>query len=660
MTSPDTKTGTAEKAALAGILDDLLTTALADMTSLERAIFRLRWRQHVGDVVRPLRRLYGARPDFMQCVARFARLAAEAYAHRPVDLHLLDLARSSEPDWFQQPEMIGYVCYADRFAGTLNGVAARIPYLQELGVNYLHLMPLLKPRPAPNDGGYAVVDYRAVNPALGTMADLSALARQLREAEMSLCVDLVCNHTAKEHPWARAALAGDPVFQAFFLMFPDRSMPDEYEKTTPEVFPDFAPGNFTYYEAVDRWVWTTFNEYQWDLNYANPDVFGAMLENILFLANQGVDVIRLDAVAFMWKRLGTDSQNQPEAHAILQAWRALTRLAAPGLILLAEAIVAPEKLIPYLGRGLATNKECELAYHNVLMVMLWSSLAERRTVLLTKTLTHIAAIPSGTAWLTYVRCHDDIGWAVTEEDAAAVGLNGFEHRRFLSDFYSGQFAGTFARGDVFQFNPRTLDRRISGSCASLAGLEAALETGEQHAVYLALQRILLLHGMVLAFGGIPVIYMGDELGLLNDYDFGRDPLLAQDNRWMHRPFMDWARAAQRGDAQSPAGYLFTRLRRLIAVRKSLPQFHAEAVTQPVWAHNEQLFALIRQSPRGRILVLGNFSELSQTMPAARLRELGFARVLLDHLTKRPLDTADGVHLGPYEQLWLEAEDRQDA
>ncbi|MCB9445123.1 MAG: alpha-amylase, partial [Ardenticatenaceae bacterium] len=350
--------------------------------------------------------------------------------------------------------MVGYVAYPERFSPdhTLNGIAGKIPYLKELGVTYFHLMPLLQPRLGQNDGGYAVMDYRQVKSELGTMADLAGLAGQLRQNDVSLCIDLVCNHTAKEHEWAQKAMAGDPVYQDYYLTFPDRTLPDQYEQTVREIFPEFKAGSFTYYEQMGRWVWTTFNEFQWDLNYSNPAVFAEMLDILLFLANQGVEVLRLDAVAFMWKRMGTDCENQPEAHAILQAFRALSRMAAPGLLLKAEAIVPPPQLVPYLGIGEATNKECEVAYHNVFMVMLWSSLAERKVALMTHALQKMPAIPSSTSWLTYIRCHDDIGWAVTEEDAAAVGLNGYLHRSFLSDFYSGRFEGTFARGATFQFN----------------------------------------------------------------------------------------------------------------------------------------------------------------------------------------------------------------
>ena len=633
-------------------LEQAVNGPLRLMEPLEQELFRLRFAQHMPDALRALRQLYGQRPDFDSWVGHLVNLVAQGYASRPGPLRLLDLDRAIEPDWFQQSDMVGYVCYTDRFAGTLAQVAEKISYLQELGVTYLHLMPLLRPRPGPNDGGYAVQDYRQVNPLLGSMDDLASLAGQLRRHGISRCTDLVCNHTAKEHPWAQQAMAGDQRYQDYYIMYADRAMPDRYEETLPEVFPDFAPGNFTYYEAINRWVWTTFNEYQWDLNYRNPAVLAEMLDIILFLANQGVEILRLDAVAFMWKRLGTDSQNQPEAHAILQAWRALSRMAAPGLLLLAEAIVSPDKLIPYLGRGLATNKECELAYHNVFMVLLWSGLAERNARLMTYALQQMPAIPSGTAWLTYARCHDDIGWAVRDEDAAAIGLNGFLHRAFLSDFYSGRYEGSFARGATFQFNPKTGDRRISGSLASLAGLEAALEAGDSRLIELALRRVLLLHNLILVFGGIPLLYMGDELALLNDGSYLDDPSLMDDNRWLHRPRMDWTRVAQRTDEQTIPGRVFQGICALVAARQRTPALHAQAHTQAVWTHNDQVFGLLRESPRGRVLVLANVTESAQAVARHRLFELGFGGPLRDLLAEEPLADGHDVWLPPYGVCWL--------
>ncbi len=631
----------------------LQQSCLQRLPAWEQETFRLRLVVFWDDILRPLRLLYGERPDFATWLERFLMIAGEGYAGRPADLCTLDQQRLLQPDWFQQAHMVGYIAYVDRFADTLQGVAEKIPYLQELGVTYLHLMPLLQPRAGENDGGYAVADYRQVDSRLGTMADLAALTAQLRAAGISLCTDLVCNHTAMEHIWAQQAQAGDPVYQDYYLMFPDRSLPDQYERTLREIFPDFKHGNFLYHADAGRWVWTTFHEYQWDLNYRNPAVLGEMLDIMLYLANQGVEILRLDAVAFLWKELGTTCENLPQAHAILQALRVLTRLAAPGLVLKAEAIVSPDLVVPYLGVGPAANKECELAYHNSLMVLLWSALAERNVRLATHSLQQLPEMPSGAAWVTYVRCHDDIGWAITDENAGALGISGFHHRSFLSDFYSGQFPNSFGRGAVFQFNPETLDRRISGSCASLAGIEAAIQHQDTYAADLAVRRILLIHTIIFAYGGIPLIYMGDEIGLLNDYRYADEPEHAHDNRWLHRPKMDWHFAEARHDPASLPGRIFHGLQAIVAARQRTPALHAQAAATPVWTHNEQVLGLLRHSPRGRLLVLGNFSAEHQVVSARRLHELGFNGRLVDRLTGQESAGWHGIPLGPYQALWLQ-------
>ncbi len=474
---------------------------------------------------------------------------------RPWPLRVLDRRREVDPAWFQRAGMVGYACYADRFAGTLAGVRERLDYLAELGVTYLHLMPLLATRAGPNDGGYAVVDYDAVDPRLGTMADLEALAADLHARGIALCVDLVLNHTAREHRWARLAAAGDPAYRDFYLVFPDRTLPDAYERTLPEVFPDTAPGSFTHVPEMGGWVWTTFNDYQWDLDYTNPAVFAAMLRTMLDLANHGVDVLRLDAVPFLWKRMGTDCQNQPEAHLLVQAYRALTRLAAPGVLFKAEAIVAPDMLVQYLGAHDRYRPECDLAYHNQLMVLLWSSLATRDARLAARALSRLRPPPAATGWVTYLRCHDDIGWAVSDEDAAAVGWNGFDHRRFLAAFYAGRHPGSFARGAVFQENEATGDARTSGMAAALCGIDGRATrpggaTGWRRSTRWSSPS-----------AGSRCCGWATSSGCGNDERWAEDPLHADDNRWLHRPPMDWAAAARRTDPGTVEGQVFGRLRR---------------------------------------------------------------------------------------------------
>ena len=587
-------------------------------------------------------------------MARAARRDRRTAAARAHPLRTLDHEREITPDWLQREQAVGYVTYVDRFAGTLSGLRERLPYLRELGISYLHLMPLLHSRPAPNDGGYAVVDYGAVEPALGTMDDLRALADDLRAAGMALCIDVVLNHTAREHPWAQAALAGDERALAFYRTFPDRTEPDAYELTLPEVFPATAPGSFTWEPALERWVWTTFNAYQWDLDYSNPEVFRAMAEAMLGLAAAGVDVLRLDAVPFLWKRKGTNCQNQPEVHELLQAFRALMRIAAPAVAFKAEAIVSPHDLVGYLGAGRHEGKECDLAYHNVLMVLMWSALASGRVALLTQTLRAMPPVPPGAGWVTYVRCHDDIGWAITEEDAGAVGEDGHLHRRFLVDFYAGDFPASFARGARFQPDPVTGEARTSGTTASLAGLEAALESGDALALELALRRILLLYAVAFAHGGLPLVYMGDELGLRNDHAWEADPARRDDNRWMHRPAMDWTAAERRADPESVEGRLWDGLRRLVAARRATRAAHAQGVAEPLWTGNDHVFGLLREQAGERLLLLANFTAERQSIDHAVVQDRGLALTADAAVPDGRAFTEEGdrLVLEPYQYLWL--------
>jgi amylosucrase len=617
------------------------------------AAFATRFERFFTELRDPLVELYGDDPRFPAQWEALLREMARTAAERDPELRLLDHEREITPDWLHREQAVGYVTYVDRFAGTIDGVRQRLAYLRELGVTYLHLMPLLHARPAPNDGGYAVADYGAVEPALGTMEDLRSLAADLRGAGMALCIDIVLNHTAREHAWAQAAIAGDERRLAYYRTFPDRTEPDAYERTIPDVFPDMAPGSFTWEPELERWVWTTFNTYQWDLDYTNPEVFREMAQAILALAAAGVDVLRLDAVPFLWKRKGTNCQNQPEVHQLLQALRAVVRIATPALAFKAEAIVSPKELVRYLGVGRHQGNECDLAYHNVLMVLLWSSIATQRAGLLTHTLRAMPPVPPGAGWITYVRCHDDIGWAITEEDAAAVGENGHLHRRFLADFYAGDFPGSFARGARFQ-PEASGEARTSGTGASLAGLQTALEHGDPAAEELAIRRILLLHAVAFVHGGLPLIYMGDELGLRNDDDWAADPARAADNRWMHRPWMDWDAAARRGDPASVEGRIFQGLQRLIAVRRATWALHGQAAAEPLHSGNDHVLALLRDRAGERLLLLASFSPHPQAVPLDVVHRHGVS-VTPDAAIPdgRPLrEEAGMLVLEPYAHAWL--------
>jgi len=586
-----------------------------ELGSIRSHVLSARLQRHWPTITHGLTALYPEGGDSL--AAELLAMVTASVAARPPQLFVRDLAREANPGWFQGPDQVGYVCYTDLFADTLVGVVGRLDYLAELGVSYLHLMPLLRPRAGANDGGYAVASYDEVDPRLGTMDDLAALAHQLHQREMNLCIDLVVNHTAAEHPWALRARACNPEYVDFYMFYPDRVMPDLYETTLLEVFPTFAPGNFTWLPDRQEWVWTTFHDFQWDLNWSNPKVFAAMFAAMLHLAEQGVDMLRLDAAPFMWKRTGTICQNLPEVHTLLTTLRALMSVAAPATSFKAEAIVAPEELTQYLGAGDPTRHECDLAYNNQLMVLLWSSLATGEAELMTNALGRMGPIPSHASWVNYVRCHDDIGWAITPADAASVGWDQLTHRDFLLSFYSGDFDGSFATGDVFQYNPETHDGRTSGSAASLCGIDRALADGDLVHLDIACGRLELLYAVVYAYGGVPLLYMGDELGMRNDLSYLADPAKADDNRWMHRPRMDWAVAEQRHVAGTLEARLFALFAGLAADRAAIGALHGSGRFAVLPSPDRHVLCFTRSHPaHGRFTMVANFGHATAVVRLA--------------------------------------------
>lgn len=627
-------------------------TRLASLLPDERAGYIRRLETYGPDVLELLCSLYGERDDCQRCLERIFESAAEAYAARPAALKALDERRLADPTWYQHHTMMGAVCYVDLYAGTIDGIAERIPYFKELGLTYLHLMPLFHTPPGPNDGGYAVTSYREVNPALGTIDDLRRLAAELRDNGISLALDFVFNHTADNHTWALKARAGDLFYRGFYFLFDDRTLPDAYEKSLREIFPERHQGAFSYLEDIDQWVWTTFHSYQWDLNYANPAVFQHMLEEMLFLANLGVEVLRLDAVAFIWKKMGTNCENLPQAHTIIQAFNVLVRIAAPAMVFKSEAIVHPDDVVKYFGSGKWAGRECEISYNPLLMVELWEALATRHTHLLTYSMKHRFAIPPNCAWINYVRSHDDIGWGFADEDAEALGIHGFYHRQYLNRFYTGEEQGSFACGHPFQFNPRTLDMRISGTTASLAGLEQALKEDNEHLIDLAVRRILLIYGIVISMGGIPLIYLGDEVGQINDYRYEADPAKADDNRWMHRPYADSEKIARRYMEGTIEASIFQAFKRMIDVRKKQAAFGAATQTVILNMDNKHVYGFVKIVGGERVLVLGNFTEDKQIISADQLPLDAARNDYQDLLKNCKIETSHGVNLESYDLLWI--------
>lgn len=558
--------------------------------------------------------LYGARDDFEAQAQRLVETMARQYINREDDLKKTDLEREKNHNWFLSQEWVGMALYSDGFADNLQGLKSKLHYLQELGVNILHIMPILMCPEGKSDGGYAVSDFRQVDSRIGTLQDLHEVSENLKKRDMLLTLDVVVNHTSDEHEWAQKARQGDKLYQDYYYLFDSREIPDMFEETMPEIFPETSPGNFTWDEQMEKWVMTVFNDYQWDLNYSNPAVFIEMLDIILFWANQGADIIRLDAVAFLWKKIGSTCQNEREAHLILQLMKDCCQVTAPGVLFIAEAIVAPVEITKYFGEDAINAKECEIAYNATYMALLWDAVATKNARLLYQGIKSIPAKLERATWLNYVRCHDDIGLGFDDADIRAVGYEPTEHRKFLIDYYTGNFADSMARGLPFGQNSKTGDARISGTLASLVGLQAALELGEEVAIDHAVRHILLLNSMIMAFGGIPLLYYGDEIGTLNDCTFQHDRHKLHDTRWAHRPTIDWDKAERRHQSGTVEQRIFTALKKMIAVRKEIPAFADFNNRELIQLDNPHLFVFSRFNLRrssSSVLVVGNFDARPQ-------------------------------------------------
>ncbi len=625
------------------MLNEILIELNPEIGKLRLRHFYTRLGANFYNIYTLFHHLYGDRPDFKSQMVSLVETLAQRYIERAPHLRKSDLVRERDYNWFLSQKWVGMALYCDRFAGDLQGLRKKLPYLQELGVNMVHVMPIMDCPEGASDGGYAVRDFHKVDARFGSNEDLEALAGALKKREMLLVLDVVVNHTSDEHVWAKLARAGDKKFQDYFYVYDDREMPDAFEEAMPEIFPNTAPGNFTWDEAMGKWVMTVFNNYQWDLNYRNPAVLIEMVDIILFWANKGVDILRMDAVAFLWKKIGSTCQNEREAHLLLQLMKDCCQVTAPGVLFIAEAIVAPGEITKYFGEDAIMAKECEIAYNATLMALLWDAVATKNAKLLNLGVQHLPAKLERATWLNYVRCHDDIGLGFDDKDAVLAGYDPYSHRRFLIDYFTGRFEGSPARGLPFGENPKTGDARISGSLASLAGLESAIESGNAAAIDEAIRTILLLHSVILSFGGIPLLYYGDGIGMLNSVEYLADPSMRDDSRWAHRSRFDWDKAELRRKNGSVEQRIFDGLKKMIALRKELSAFSDFDNRQQVFVENPNLLVYVRSdpvSPRNRVLVVANFNPEMQSLPLEVLRPYGF----FQHTAMRELCSGTRVEI----------------
>ncbi|MBR9954418.1 Beta-galactosidase C-terminal domain [Eubacteriaceae bacterium Marseille-Q4139] len=562
---------------------------------------------------------------------------------RDPKLKRMDKKREEDPEWYRKNDMMGMMMYTDAFAGTLNGVRDKLGYIRECGVRLLHLMPLLDSPEVNNDGGYAVSDFTRVKESLGTMEDLRALADECHRMRISVCLDFVMNHTSEEHEWAVRARAGEKEYQDRYFFFDDWSVPAEYEKTCPQVFPTTAPGNFTWLEDAKKYVMTTFYPYQWDLNYRNPVVFNQMADNLLNLANHGVDVLRIDAVPYIWKELGTSCRNLPQVHTIVRMLRMICEIVCPGVLLLGEVVMEPARVVPYFGT--VEKPECHMLYNVTTMASIWHTAAAGKVSLLRHQMDVISGLPREYVFLNYLRCHDDIGWGLEYQWLRKESMEEVPHKKFLNAYFTGNWPGSLARGELYNDDPASGDARLCGTTASLCGLEGALKAGDEAAAERAVDFDLMLHTLMMTLSGIPMLYSGDEIGQQNDYSYKEDPAKAADSRYVHRGRFDWEAAGKRKEEGTVQYRLFQGIRKLKKLRETYPVFLNAASVRTVETYDPALLCLVREFEGERLTAVFNFSGEEKT---AWISEPGTGTDLLSGETLE----VKNVPMRPFGARWM--------
>ncbi|MFM9909143.1 MAG: alpha-amylase family glycosyl hydrolase [Chitinophagaceae bacterium] len=609
-------------------------------------LFYTRLISHAASIQTLYHQLYGTHPLHDSSFESLIETIVHAHTKRSAALIQRDELKEEEGQWFLSNEIAGMSLYVDRFCENLQNLSEKLPYFEKLGVNLLHLMPLFESPEGESDGGYAVSNFRKVDERFGSLEDLQAIQQKLRSSNMYLMLDIVLNHTSHKHEWAQKAKEGSIEFQDYYYMYPNRTVPDRYEKNLPEIFPETAPGNFTFNVETGKWVMTVFHDYQWDLNYSNPAVFVSMLDTIFFYANLGTDILRIDAPAFIWKEVGTSCQNLPQAHTLLRLIKQCVLVATPGMALLGEAIVAPKEILKYFGSGVYTSKECDVAYNATHMALQWDALATGDTRVMLAAQHEILQKPFGTTWINYTRCHDDIGLGYDDYMIAHAGFNPFEHRRFLKDYYSGALENSPAIGSLFSVNPKNNDARISGSLASLCGLEKAILSNSKTDIELSIKKIILMQAHSFFIGGIPMLFYGDEVGYTNDYRYLNDLGKRYDNRWMHRPIIDWKKNDLIDKKNTTEYSIFSSTRRLIKIRKKNRVVADHKNIAWLNPHNIHVAGFLRTEENHKFYCIFNFSNKKVFLTWYAFKEHGSSPVTLyDHWTNQLMHVGhDHEHL----------------
>jgi amylosucrase len=419
-------------------------------------------------------------------------------------------------------------------------------------------------------------------------------------------MDFVMNHTSQDHEWAKRARQGDGEYMSRYFFFNNDTIPKMYEQTVPQVFPTTAPGNFTWLPDVGHFVMTSFYPYQWDLNYKNPRVFNEMMYNFLYLANKGIDIIRIDAVPYIWKELGTQCRNLKQVHTIVRMMRIISEIVCPSVLLLGEVVMEPEKVVPYFGT--VEKPECHMLYNVTTMATTWHTVATRDVSLLKKQLDIVNGLPKEYVFLNYLRCHDDIGWGLDYGTLMTEGKGERSHKQYLNDYFQGIAGESNSRGELYNADPVSGDARFCATTASMCGIEKAGFEQDAAAMERAIRFDVTLHAYMFMQSGIPVLYSGDEIAQVNDYTYKEDSNKADDSRYIHRGRMNWENAAKTNDPSTVEGKIFGSLGKLEKIRKSEKAFvsYADSWTIDTW--DAGILGMGRYYDGDKIIGFFNFSE----------------------------------------------------
>ncbi len=566
-----------------------------------------RYEQHHDE----LRWLYMELYDNGDMFAELCDNMQRFYRERSKGLKAADSKREADKDWYKHNDLLGMMLYIDNFAGNIKGVESRLDYIEQCNVNYIHLMPFLDTPEGRSDGGYAVSDFRKVQERLGTMEDLESLTEACHKKGINVCMDFVMNHTSEDHEWAQRARKGEGEYMSRYFFFDNSYIPSLYEKTVPQVFPTTAPGNFTWLPEVEHFVMTSFYPYQWDLNYKNPRVFNEMMYNFLYLANRGIDIIRIDAVPYIWKELNTQCRNLPQVHTIVRMMRMISEIVCPGVLLLGEVVMEPEKVVPYFGT--VEKPECHMLYNVTTMATTWHTVATRDTRLLKRQLDIVSALPKEYVFLNYLRCHDDIGWGLDYNTLREDGIRERPHKKYLNDYFQGYDGESNSRGELYNADPVTGDARFCGTTASMCGIEKAGFEQDEAGMVRAIRMDVMLHAYMFMQSGIPVLYSGDEIAQVNDYTYKEDPNKAADSRYIHRGAMNWTLAGNISDPDTVEGRVFAQLGQLEQIRKAEKAFVSNADMWTMDTGDTAVLCIGRYFDGDKVIGLFNFSEYDKTV-----------------------------------------------